>query len=54
MYLMKLGSFTWDGMVETFAKKAADNNDGYGRYGICLGEVLYFEDIAGKTRPSFL
>jgi CBS domain-containing protein len=24
MYLMELGSFTWDGMVETFAKKAAD------------------------------
>jgi len=24
MYLMDLGIFTWDGMVETFAKKAAD------------------------------
>src|SRR4030042_2487650 len=24
MYLMDLGNFTWDGMVETFAKKAAD------------------------------
>ena len=24
MYLMDLGNFTWDGMVETFAKKVAD------------------------------
>ena len=24
MYLMELGEFTWDGMVETFIKKAAD------------------------------
>jgi len=24
MYLMDLGEFTWDGMVESFAKKAAD------------------------------
>jgi CBS domain-containing protein len=24
MYLMELGNFAWDGMVETFAKKAAD------------------------------
>lgn len=24
MYLMDLGEFTWDGMVEAFAKKAAD------------------------------
>lgn len=24
MYLMNLGEFTWDGMVEVFAKKAAD------------------------------
>jgi CBS domain-containing protein len=24
MYLMDLGNFTWDGMVETFAKKATD------------------------------
>jgi len=24
MYLMDLGKFTWDGMVEAFAKKAAD------------------------------
>lgn len=28
MYLMELGSFTWDGMVENFAKKAADRKVG--------------------------
>jgi len=28
MYLMDLGVFTWDGMVENFAKKAADRKVG--------------------------
>jgi CBS domain-containing protein len=28
MYLMDLGEFTWDGMVEVFAKKAADKKVG--------------------------